>query len=1056
MSKRKSSSTNEEDITKKEEEGENVTISTSHGVNDDVSTMMDVEVLTTTTSTTTTTIPTSSAEIQPGASMKTSNSVNMEQSNKRILRSAKKTKRSSVDGTDGHEEEGFETAPPTESVTEATTTATTTSTTTTRPVKRSRQQPVEGEEEVFSTSAQRHQPTSVQEILGTTAINSSISHNAATATTKGIGRVSLRLPHEQQLLEDNASISTTTVKLLPQQQQPTKLMHWNLSSTSTTSTQITSTITDTKQHQVIEQERIKTVTFSSPTPTSSTSLSQQQQQQQPHPSPFQRLVRSSAQLYATPLRPAVVAALEQQQQQQTISGTTTTQTSAQRHRLLAQGIIISESLPKINRRLYYYIIACVTVLMGITTTKIFFNDKAQPLSIPSATLDDILDNVSNVVNIDVGTTSTAENIFPPKELTPKETEELPTHDVVDIIQGIGTDEPPLKNEQSGSSIEVEDISVVTMPEIVVETKLGIDQLLDNEGQERLEEGTITTEPVADTQQVESNTPPVVDQPLEISPEQIEDATSVEEVNVVAMEGRCSADTAEEYCVESERVVDITQESPVDEEMPAEVIVETKLDSEQLADNEGKEEMEEGIVTTEAVAHPQKDESNAPPLVDQPPEIISEQIENATSAEEVTVAVMVGKCSADSTEEYCVKPERVVDITQVSLEEDKGLVNGTAASSSFAQDENLCGSARELIDFYKNQYEKITGEAHAIQGIISEKTHHIDQWEGALRMAEEAIAKLNSSSSNEDILQAHFTLKRLIAISPIPIVNMVTLSEIKLPSTMLPPCTVGDESRTSSTTDEYVTNEDVADYQSKMTAWAESQAKNFINREYIQIFFTKSIQKVIEQFKLRTYQTLSSEEEEGKTTEQYVHSTRLTREEAQIMIEKQLRKQAADRTGEIDYAAIRQGGSVIRSKTSRSYADTLPVLNRFLHLLGLRFYGHPPEIALSVTFPLNSLGQCWAFGSAKSSFALPPVYDLAAPTKDDEGMMASLTVKLAKPVKVKSFVIEHPLNGVASFNTSSAIRNFRVYGYESSGADSFPLFLGEFSYEIGKCRVFSSF
>lgn len=175
-----------------------------------------------------------------------------------------------------------------------------------------------------------------------------------------------------------------------------------------------------------------------------------------------------------------------------------------------------------------------------------------------------------------------------------------------------------------------------------------------------------------------------------------------------------------------------------------------------------------------------------------------------------------------------------------------------------------------------------------------------------------------------------------------------------------------------------------------------------------------------------------------------------------MIEKQLRKQAADRTGEIDYAAIRQGGSVIRSKTSRSYADTLPVLNRFLHLLGLRFYGHPPEIALSVTFPLNSLGQCWAFGSSKSSYALPPVDDLAAPTKDDEGMMASLTVKLAKPVKVKSVVIEHPLNGMASFNTSSAIRNFRVYGYESSDADSFPLFLGEFSYEIGSPRSLQEF
>ncbi len=94
-----------------------------------------------------------------------------------------------------------------------------------------------------------------------------------------------------------------------------------------------------------------------------------------------------------------------------------------------------------------------------------------------------------------------------------------------------------------------------------------------------------------------------------------------------------------------------------------------------------------------------------------------------------------------------------------------------------------------------------------------------------------------------------------------------------------------------------------------------------------------------------------------------------------------------------------------------------------HLLGLRFYEHPPEIALSVNFPLNSLGQFWAFGSAKSSFALPPADDL---TKEDKDMVASLTIKLAKPVKVKSVVIEHPLNGVTSFILALLFETFEFH------------------------------
>ncbi len=53
-------------------------------------------------------------------------------------------------------------------------------------------------------------------------------------------------------------------------------------------------------------------------------------------------------------------------------------------------------------------------------------------------------------------------------------------------------------------------------------------------------------------------------------------------------------------------------------------------------------------------------------------------------------------------------------------------------------------------------------------------------------------------------------------------------------------------------------------------------------------------------------------------------------------------------------------------------------------------------------------------------------DLTAPTKEDKGMVASLTIKLAKPVKVKSVVIEHPLNGVTSFILALLFETFEFH------------------------------
>jgi hypothetical protein len=57
----------------------------------------------------------------------------------------------------------------------------------------------------------------------------------------------------------------------------------------------------------------------------------------------------------------------------------------------------------------------------------------------------------------------------------------------------------------------------------------------------------------------------------------------------------------------------------------------------------------------------------------------------------------------------------------------------------------------------------------------------------------------------------------------------------------------------------------------------------------------------------------------------------------------------------------------------------------------------------------------------------------------------LTVKLAKPVFADSIVIEHPTPEVTD-RARTAIKTFRVFGFEDEDATSTPLALGSFSFD----------
>jgi hypothetical protein len=179
------------------------------------------------------------------------------------------------------------------------------------------------------------------------------------------------------------------------------------------------------------------------------------------------------------------------------------------------------------------------------------------------------------------------------------------------------------------------------------------------------------------------------------------------------------------------------------------------------------------------------------------------------------------------------------------------------------------------------------------------------------------------------------------------------------------------------------------------------------------------------------------------TNDYVYTAR----DAVIDIDRALEREDADRTGKFDYASINNGARVLRRgpfATSYSLFETLPLLNRVLAYTKLRFYGHPPEVALRPTFPMHARGQCWSFpdesASALSRRRVGTVNDLI-------GEYGTLTVNLASAITVTEVMVEH-IPPIISHNPTSAIREFRVLGFEDGGAFGNPWELGSFTFATG--------
>jgi len=190
----------------------------------------------------------------------------------------------------------------------------------------------------------------------------------------------------------------------------------------------------------------------------------------------------------------------------------------------------------------------------------------------------------------------------------------------------------------------------------------------------------------------------------------------------------------------------------------------------------------------------------------------------------------------------------------------------------------------------------------------------------------------------------------------------------------------------------------------------------------------------------------------------------------------LEQEMADTTGNFDLASLSNGASIITDgsrRSSHSFTETLPILNRALSNSRLRFYGHGLEAALLPTFPKESKGQCWfiepegfrqyprTFSSFVNELVVNAILEndklkgLEAIDDSVRGSYATLTIRLASPAHITSVTIEHPPPSDSS-GINTAIRNFHLVGFEDEFALGKPWFLGNYEFTTENGNPFQEF
>jgi hypothetical protein len=316
----------------------------------------------------------------------------------------------------------------------------------------------------------------------------------------------------------------------------------------------------------------------------------------------------------------------------------------------------------------------------------------------------------------------------------------------------------------------------------------------------------------------------------------------------------------------------------------------------------------------------------------------------------------------------------------------------------------------------------------IRGRLTETGQAIDDWQGGLVDTESALRDLIHSAAHlQDVPRLFFRANEILGFFKDMVPPTLTAAQLLdttfvfLWETVSTTKCVPPNENVESNDDPILTKKTWQMAQDELRRMMLSSASDIMSSEDVSTNLRMWVRKAIP-------------EPDPAQREDMVPTNGLTQTRARDVITKVLEKERADQLGVVDYASVLSGASVMTRATSPSLVDSLPLLNRLMQHARLRFYGHGPEAALTPTFPVNALGQCWAFERH--------------PQERKGGRYATLTVQLGQPVHVTNVVVEHAPKELTN-EPETAIQQFRILGYEDADATSEPWNLGSFQYDIGK-------
>jgi hypothetical protein len=316
----------------------------------------------------------------------------------------------------------------------------------------------------------------------------------------------------------------------------------------------------------------------------------------------------------------------------------------------------------------------------------------------------------------------------------------------------------------------------------------------------------------------------------------------------------------------------------------------------------------------------------------------------------------------------------------------------------------------------------------IRGRLTETGQAIDDWQGGLVDTESALRDLIHSAAHlQDVPRLFFRANEILGFFKDMVPPTLTAAQLLdttfvfLWETVSNTECVPPNENVESNDDSILTKETWQMAQDELRRMMLSSASDIMSSEDVSTNLRMWVRKAIP-------------EPDPAQREEMVPTNGLSHARARDVITKVLEKERADQLGVVDYASVLAGASVMKRATSPSLVDSLPLLNRLMQHARLRFYGHGPEAALTPTFPVNALGQCWAFERH--------------PQERKGGRYATLTVQLGQPVHVTNVVVEHAPKELTN-EPETAIQQFRILGYEDADATSEPWNLGSFQYDIGK-------